>query len=43
MAKVSGETRNTDAYEAPELKEFGTISEWTKGARAQLIDISIIL
>ena len=43
MAKVSGEQRNTDSYEAPELKEFGTIAEWTKGVRAQLVDVSIIL
>ncbi len=32
-----------DGYEAPELSEFGSIEEWTKGAYAQLVDISIII
>lgn len=31
-----------DAYEAPELTEYGTIEEWTQGRPGQ-IDISIII
>lgn len=32
-----------DGYEAPELSEFGSIEEWTKGSYAQIVDLSIII
>ena len=35
--------QHNDEYEAPELTEYGTIQEWTQGARAQLVEISIII
>jgi hypothetical protein len=35
------DSSNTEADEAPALIEYGTIEEWTQGARAQIIDLSI--
>lgn len=32
-----------DGYEAPELTEFGSIEEWTKGQYAEAINLSVIL
>jgi hypothetical protein len=32
-----------DGYEAPQLSEFGSIEEWTKGRQAEVIQISLIL
>ena len=32
-----------DGYEAPELRDFGTIEEWTQGSFAQIIQISVII
>jgi hypothetical protein len=29
-----------DGYETPELSEYGSIEEWTKGSFAQIIDLS---
>ena len=43
MATISGEERSDDAYEAPELTEYGTIEEWTQGVRAQIIVGSITI
>jgi hypothetical protein len=36
-------TESTDGYEAPELNEFGSIEEWTKGQYAEAINLSIII
>ena len=33
----------SDGYEAPELSEFGSIEEWTKGRYAEAINVSIII
>jgi hypothetical protein len=32
-----------DAYVAPALSDYGTIEAWTQGARAQLVEISIVI
>ena len=32
-----------DGYESPELVEFGSIEEWTKGSYAEAINVSIII
>jgi len=32
-----------DGYETPELSEYGSIEEWTKGSYAQIVDLSIII
>lgn len=31
-----------DGYETPKLTEYGSIEEWTKGAYAEPINVSII-
>lgn len=33
----------SDGYEMPQLTEYGSIEEWTKGAYAEAINISVIL
>src|ERR1043166_774768 len=38
-AMSNGETK-VEAYEAPELIEYGTIEEGRQGARAQIVDLS---
>jgi hypothetical protein len=39
------EARNlsNDGYEAPALTEYGSIEEWTKGAYAEVINLSVVL
>ncbi len=32
-----------DGYEAPELSDYGSIEEWTKGQYAQVINVSVII
>ena len=32
-----------DGYEAPELTEYGSIEEWTKGMYAETINLSVVL
>ena len=31
-----------DGYEAPELHEFGSIEEWTKGLYAEAVNVSVL-
>ena len=40
---VNTETRGDDDYEAPALTAYGSIEEWTKGAQAQAVILSIFL
>ena len=32
-----------DGYEMPQLTEYGSIEEWTKGTYAEAINLSVIL
>ena len=32
-----------DGYETPQLSEYGSIEEWTKGRMAELVNISLVL
>ena len=34
---------SNDGYEAPELTEYGSIEEWTKGLYAEAINLSVVL
>jgi len=33
----------TDAYEAPALTEYGAIEEWTRGTRAAIVSVSVVI
>ena len=44
MADVTNtDLDKSDAYEAPELTEYGSIEEWTKGLYAEAINVSIVI
>lgn len=32
-----------DGYEAPELSDFGSIEQWTKGSFAEAVNISLVI
>jgi hypothetical protein len=40
---MAAEHVEPERYETPALIEYGTIEEWTKGIRADLITISIVI
>ncbi|HUR79006.1 MAG TPA: lasso RiPP family leader peptide-containing protein [Acidimicrobiales bacterium] len=35
--------RADDGYEAPDLTEYGSIEEWTKGRYAEAVNVSIFI
>ncbi len=37
------DTVEDDGYETPELSEYGSIEEWTKGSYAQIVDLSAVI
>lgn len=40
---MDSQTHDMDDYEAPALKEYGAIEEWTKGTYAEVINVSLIV
>ncbi len=32
-----------DGYETPELTEYGSIEQWTKGSLAEAINVSLVI
>ena len=40
---INANVPTDDGYEAPLLSEYGSIEEWTKGAMAEVINISLII